>query len=428
MNSHLIYTQSSRMDPMSISSIAKRFVDIGCSATVNGSQIELGVNGAEVLITFEPDWESSINSFYKARQYSYDDERRILVSNRAVECLVVRLDPGYFYVVEHNFADAKGNTVQLSPASREYLLSYFDSARYETTFNRMKLRITRRAASGVRRGFNKPRLRFEELLPRFHTVKYTAQRKPRGQSLYDISVQPVKACLFALAYKKDESWELSHEIKSKGLYYPRADDKEDGSLEIPRASYDDAAVTFYKVAKSSQFPSQAFVAYYHILEFHFLRVADESLFNAVCAQLNNPDFRSTYENVTRLLAAIKRNDNTSSERDMLLSVLRKYVAEEEFIEFVADAEKAAGEGTFTKFKLPIFGEKFPFSIDKGHALSSAASIIKHIRNALVHSSDKYSRGDCFLPLSESEDLVVKYIPIVKFFAERVIFATAKRDL
>ena len=109
-------------------------------------------------------------------------------------------------------------------------------------------------------------------------------------------------------------------------------------------------VTFYKVAKSSQFPSQAFIAYYNILEFHFLRVADESLHNAVCAQLNNPNFRSTYDNVTRLLAAIKRSDNTSNEKEMLLSVLRKYVSEEEFIEFVLNTEKAIGEAVFTKFK------------------------------------------------------------------------------
>ena len=61
-------------------------------------------------------------------------------------------------------------------------------------------------------------------------------------------------------------------------------------------------------------------------------------------------------------------------------------------------------------------------------MSSAATIIKHIRNALVHSSDKYAREDCFIPLSEAEDHIVKYIPIVQFMAERVIFATAKRDL
>lgn len=412
---------------MSFTGIVKRFTELGCSAKINGEMIDLEVDNSKISVKFDSDWMTAITAFYKARQFKFDSERRILTANSSIEYLTARLDPGYFYKVDHLFSDPKGNTVHLSPASKEYLLSHFESERYAASFHKIKRRIGLRT-SRIKSEKYTPTLSFEDLMFRFHTIKYTAKRKPRSQNIHDVAIQPVKACLFSLAYKKDECWELSHEIKSKGLNYPSADEKTDTNLEIPRASYDDAAVTFYKVAKSSQFPSQAFISYYHILEFHFLRVADEGLFNAVCAQLNNPDFRSTYENVTRLLAAIKRNDNTSSEKEMLLSVLRKYVAEEDFIETIQETEKIAGECIYTKFKQPIFGEKFSFNLDKGHALSSAAAIIKHIRNALVHSSDKYSREDCFLPLSESEDLIVRYIPIVKFFAERVIFATAKRDI
>lgn len=416
---------------MSLSSIVKRLNALGCVAKLDGNRIELDVAENQIYMTVDEDWEKAVGAFYKARQYSFDADRRILTSNRSIEFLVVRLDPGYYYQVRHKFSDAKGNEIVLSPASMEYRLSYFESARYEKTFGRIKERIERRAnrptVSGLRRA-TRLMFRFEDLFYNFHTVTYSVIRKPRNINIETVAIEPVKACLFSLAYRKDESWELSHEIKAKGLIYPRTDEEPDGNLEIPRASYDDAAVTFYKVAKSSQFPSQVFLAYYHILEFHFLRVADEGLFNAVCAQLNNPDFRSTYENVTKLLAAIKRNDNTASEKEMLLGVLRKYVAEEEFIDFVGDLEKSYGERLFTKAKGQIFGERYSINPDKGHALSSAATIVKHIRNALVHSSDKYAREDCFLPLSESEDDVVKYIPIVKFMAERVIFATAKRDL
>lgn len=411
---------------MSLENIVNRLISLGCSAKIDEKCIVLELDDTVATIKFDEEWENSITSFYKAKQFNFDVERRMLTSNRSVELLVARLDPGFYYLVEHKFNDLKGNTVELSLATQNYFLAHFESKRYEDIFDIIKKRLTRRASRriGARTQLS---VRFDELLYRFHTIKYSAKRKPTNQSIYEASIQPIKACLFSLVYKKDESWELSHEIKSKRLKYPQAVEKTDDPLEIPRASYDDAAVTFYKVAKSSQFPSQAFIAYYHILEFHFLRVADESLFNAVCTQLNNPDFRSTYENVTRLLAAIKRNDNTSSEKEMLLAVLRKYVAEEEFVEFVTSTEKSAGEPFFTKFKAPIFGEKFSFNLEKGHALNSASAIIKHIRNALVHSSDRYSREDCFLPLSESEDLVVRYIPIVKFFAERVIFATAQRQ-
>jgi hypothetical protein len=225
--------------------------------------------------------------------------------------------------------------------------------------------------------------------------------------------------------KKDESWELSHEIKAKGLIYPVMDEEGNGELEIPSANYDNSTVTFYKVAKSSQFPSQVFLSYYHILEYHFLRVADESLYRAVCSQLNDPSFKSSYENVNRLLATIKRNDSTVDEKQMLQGVLKKYVAEEDFIDFVQVLERNAGEKLFTITKQTIFGETFAIKLENGHALSNTASVLKHIRNALVHSSDRYAREDCFLPLSESENIVRKYIPLVKYLAEQVIFATAK---
>lgn len=397
----------------------------------NGDDIELDIGDIEVSIKINVDWKNTIQAFYRARQYTFHADRRVLVSNRAIEYLVVRLDPGFYHRVYHRFTDASQNLVSLAPASKEFQLSYFESKSYEKSFPRIKERMDRLAKLRVNRdGRRLPRLRctFDDVFFNFHTVTYLAKRKPRGRNIEDIANAPVKACLFALAYRKEECWELSYEIKSNGLIYPKSANEAGEELEIPRANYDDAAVTFYKVAKSSQFPSQVFLAYYHILEFHFLRVADESLFNSVCAQLNNPDFRSTYENVTKLLAAIKRNDNTSSEKDMLLGVLRKYVAEEEFIEFILELEKTAGEKHFSRPKQSIFGEKHAIGLEKGHALNGGAIIIKHIRNALVHSSDKYAREDCFMPLSESEDLVVRYIPIVRFMAERIIFATAKRDL
>lgn len=416
---------------MSLANVLKRLADLGCVAKINGDEIDLDVGEAQVRIPIDDDWKKAIEAFYRARQYSFDTERRVLTSNRAVEYLVVRLDPGFYYRVHHDFSDSSENVVKLAQASKEFQLSYFESKSYEKSFERIRERIFRRSSrppAAMRRNARRAHYRFDDLFFNFHTITYATKRKPRGKQIEDVAIGSVKACLFALAYRKDESWELSHEIKSKGLIYPRASHEVDDELEIPRAHYDDAAVTFYKVAKSSQFPSQVFLAYYHILELHFLRVADEALFNAVCAQLNNPDFRSTYENVTKLLVAIKQNDNTSNEKDMLLGVLRKYVAEEELIDFVVELEKSAGEKHFSKPKQKVFGERYSIGLDKGHALNGAAIVVKHIRNALVHSSDKYAREDCFLPLSETEDVVVRYLPIVRFMAERVIFATAKRDL
>jgi len=416
---------------MAITEFVNRLEKLGCRAEEKDGGIDIDIDDAKLHIPLDAEWSRDIPAHYKARQYHFDAEYRVLTSNRAAEFQVVRLDPGFYYRAEHKFTDKKGNIVTLRPASNLYKLAYFDSDRYEKSFKRIKTRMLRRAERplGLRRRTSaRVRYKLDDLFFNFQTITYEATRKPRGKSIREVAIEPVKSCLFALAYKENESWELSHAIKAKGLIYPSVSEDVDGEQEIPRASYDDAAVTFYKVAKSSQFPSQVFLAFYHVLELHFLRVADESLFNAVCAQLNNPDFRSTYKNVTKLLAAIKKNDTTSSEKELLFGVLRKYVSEDEFIEFIKNFESKCKDRPFTNTKEVVFGERYCINMDKGHALSSAANVVKHIRNALVHSSDKYSREDAFIPLSESEDVIVRYIAIVRFFAERVIFATAKRDL
>ena len=109
---------------------------------------------------------------------------------------------------------------------------------------------------------------------------------------------------------------------------------------------------------------------------------------------------------------------------MLRDVLLKFVPEEDFIEFIELREKAVGEKIYSGAKQKIFGEQLAVRLEKGHALANTASLLKHIRNALVHSSDRYTRDDCFLPFSESEEIVVKYLPLIKYMAEKVIFATA----
>jgi len=414
---------------MGLKRIADRFTVLGCTAQATEGGIDLDINDKEVFVEFESDWLSAVNAFYKARQYRFDEERRALFSNRAAEYLIVRLDPGFFHRVEHEFKDGCGNRVSISPASKEFLLSYFESERYGASFQRIKDRINRRyeiRRGGARRSSSRRmRLRPDDILYNFHSATYAVERKPRNKTIDEVALERVKACLFALAYRKNESWELSHEIKTRGLIYSSANEEDGDVLEIPSAEYDNSTVTFYKVAKSSQFPSQIFLSYYHILEYHFLRVADEALYSAVCSQLNDPAFKATYENVNRLLATIKRNDSSVDEKKMLQGVLRKYIGEEDFITFVQAFEKESGEKLYTAAKQTIFGETFTIKLDKGHALSNTAAVLKHIRNALVHSSDRYAREDCFLPLSESEDVVVKYIPLVKFFAEQIIFATAR---
>ncbi|MGJ8670334.1 MAG: hypothetical protein ACSHXK_12650 [Oceanococcus sp.] len=407
--------------------LAARLRDLGCSANVDGSSIEVDIDGNEIVIAFDDSWVRAITSYYRARQYSFDVERRVLNANWFAEYQLTRLDPGYFYRSEHKFKDRNGCEVHLAPASKEFQLAYFSSDRYSVTFERVRDRITRRCEMrrGQRRRANRVPFRPDQLFFAFYTAKYTVPRKPRNKTVGEVACDRVRACLFSLAALKGECWEISHDIKSRGLLYPQYDESDDTELDIPQVTYEPSVVSYYKVAKSSQFPSQVFLSYYHILEYYFLRVADESLYSAVSSSLNDPSFVPSYDNVSSLVATIKRNDNTNDEKKMLREVLDRYVPEEDYIEYVKQIESDRGEKIFTGSKQKIFGEQFSIKLEKGHAIANTATLLKHIRNALVHSSDRYSRDDCFLPFSESEEIVVKYIPLVQFMAEKVIFSTAR---
>lgn len=408
---------------MSIKQIASRLEKLGCKLSTSKNSIQIEKEGITAVIDFDAEWMTAINGFFKARQYSYDADDRILTGNRFAEYQIVRLDPGFYYRVEHKFEGKNGDIVHIAPASKEFSLSYFLSDNYGYWFTILGERVQRR----IDRRRSKSRsvlMRREDLFPSFHTIRFQPKRKPSKTDICQLAEVAIKSCLFSLAYNKNESWEINKEIKSKGRIYTRSTESDD-VLEIPNVTYESAVVTYYKVAKSSQFPSQVFLSYYHILEYHFLRTADENLHGALRTQLNDPSFKSDYENVSRLISTLKKADTSSDEKEMLRGVLRKYVPEEDFINFVKDFESSYTEKRFSGEKQKIFGESFTLKLESGHALSNVASILKHIRNSIVHSSDRHSREECFVPFSESDELIVRYIPIIQFLAEKVIFATAE---
>jgi len=407
---------------MSLSQLSKRLEELGATVSITSDSISIEIDELKGKATFDSEWLASIKGFYKARQYTFDIENRVLTGNRFSEFQVVRLDPGFFYRVEHSFEGKNGDKINMSRASKEFSLSYITSEKYTLFFGRLIERLKRRSE---RRPSRSPlRIRAEELFPNFHTIRFQPKRKPSKADIKIMAEAPIKSCLFSLSYNRNESWEIFQDVNAKGLMYAPPNEDDD-TLEIPSAEYDSAAVTYYKVAKSSQFPSQMFLSYYHILEYHFLRVSDEDLHGAVKTQLNDPSFRADYDNVSKLIATLKKNDSSVDEKEMLRGVLRRFVPEADFIEFVKSKEGEAGEKLYSGGKQKIFGDTFPMKLEVGHALSNAAAILKHVRNALVHSSDRHTREDCFLPFSDSEDVILKYIPLVEYLAERVIFSTAK---
>ena len=408
---------------MSLAKFSEVLTNLGCSVEIDDRTLLIDIDDKKVFLEVDDVWIKSINHFYRAKQYSFNPDIRVLTSNNFVEFQIVRLDPNFIPRPEFEFTDDKGSLLTITRASNEFVLSHYSSTAYEYLFDYVKRRIEKRSERLKARKNGRLRIRFDDLFFNPFTAKDTPKPKLSKEKIEVVGKEKIKACLFNLAYAKGECWELRDDIKAKHFQHLQPELEEE-PLKIPNVKYDDDLVSFYKVAKSSQFPGQSYLSFYHVLEYNFLRVADEILFNSVKTQLNKPNYKATYSNVNKLLSVIKKHDKHQDETEMLKAVLAKYVQEDELIEFIKKLEAELDEKIFSNNKAIVFGEKMSIKLESGHAISNTAKVIKHIRNSLVHSSDRYSREDCFMPFSESESIVSQYIPIIKFLSESVLFSTA----
>lgn len=408
---------------MSLEKFADVYRDNGFAVDIENNDLLLELGETKIRVAIEDEWRSAMNAFFKAKQYSFDATKRILVGYKSVEFHLLRLDSGFSSRPDHEFSDVKGHIFRLSQATPEFIFAMLNSTTGKRQIEVVKRRIMRRAEIRRQRNDGFIHMRIDDILVMPNTARYIVPRKLTPEALETKGRERIKACLFKLAHSGNECWGLWETIRANGTRPTLSEEATDKS--IPRANYNDDLVSFYKVAKSSLFPNQGFLSYYHILEYFFLRVADEIIHTSLKAQINSPSFSASYESINKLLSIVAKVDNTSDETEMLKAVLNKYVPEDDLIDYILTIEKETGEKLYSDTKREVFGEKATIRLEKGHAISNTAKIIKHIRNALVHSSARYSRENCFLPFSESETVVEQYIPIVKFLAEKVIFATAE---
>lgn len=393
--------------------ISDRLNALGVDCSPEGDDVFIHVGQTYANVHVDDDWAEAFDHYRRARSISFDVDNRILIHNNSLELLLIRLDPGYISLgqYQYSFHDAKGNSVSISSASESFSLAFFDSPEYENFF---KTRILRRLD-------NLRVSRVSQLMWMPTTACYTAKGRKRPSNLRDIALQRIKSCLLKLAVEQHDCFSV-WKPKAKRLksLYLRALDED---YSIPRATYDENVVSYYKVAKASPFPSQSFLAYYHVLEYHFLKVSEDLLHHRLTAMLNDTRFRPGHDNLDKLIALVRGQDARNDETEMLRNVLDRFVPEADLISFIGKFEEDCGEKVYSK-KRKVFGEQIEIVLRDGHALSNAAKALKHVRNAIVHSSDRYKREECHVPLSESEELIEEFIPLARFFAEKVIYGTA----
>jgi hypothetical protein len=172
-------------------------------------------------------------------------------------------------------------------------------------------------------------------------------------------------------------------------------------------------------------PVNQFLSFYHVLEYFFVTVADAQLYEKLSRRINDPKFSTSSTNLDRIIQDTLTHKRETDETEMLKLVLGKYLDTTELIEFIRAYEEYLDERIYTK-KRSLFDETVEVVLDSGHVVSNIAKRVKIIRNALVHSSDRYDRKQIFVPTSDAEKMIRREVPLIQYIAEKVIIASARQ--
>ena len=394
--------------------VCARLTAKGFPTRVESEFLWITIDGEEKKIRLDPDWEEAFRAYMKARSRHFNEDDHSFTLNNSISFPLVKLDLEGYREISDSFEDTKGNTVEIAKASILYSLAHFDSSDYDRYFQSIVRRRLERASPRVSRPIYS--------LFRFPiTATYTAKGRKAPSNFQAIAMERIQSCLVKMAVERHACFEFYKPRDRKSVIF--LGESTEGDSAIPRVSYEKNVVNYYMVARSSPFASQSFLAYYHVLEYYFLKVAEDALHHQLRTLISKTTFKANTDGIDRLISLVRRQNNQDNETEMLRKVLQRFVDESDFIAYVKAIEADHGSSLYTKTR-QVFGEKSNISPTEGHALSNAAKVLKHIRNAIVHSSDRYKREECHIPLSDTENTIEEFIPIVRFFAEQVIFGSS----
>ncbi len=237
-----------------------------------------------------------------------------------------------------------------------------------------------------------------------------------------------EACIFQLGYLRDRCFELVDEWPRRGIrkrdFRPEVEEPGD-PLRLMRVRFHSDTIRFYQRALATDDPFLQFLSFYQVLEYHFVRVSDEELYRKLTARLNDPAFRPAPARLDGLIRDAQSHDRLRmKDPDMLKGVLTRYVEHDALRRFVEDYEANLGAKLYTRKRL-LYGVEILVQPEEGHLHGNIATTITTIRNALVHSSDRYEREKRYVPSPAAEKALQKEIPLMRFLAERVIIASAE---
>lgn len=282
-----------------------------------------------------------------------------------------------------------------------------------------------------RMGLGRPSMTANAMFRGLVTIRVCNLTSEWDERTIKMSKEIIASCLFDLAYLKGlalepkSEWPLSNLERRRHRPFRLIDRTMGNEFPFKETRYNETVTRFYKRAVASDDAYTSFISYYHVLEYHFVSVSDERLYRQLERVINDPAFSARRKQLDRIIMSVDEHSRESDETVMLKGVLAEYVEEADLIAFMREYEEHIGKSLYTE-KARCFGyELGKMTIKSGHIFGPVSKRVKTIRNALVHSSDRFERKDRYVPGEEASKVLSLELPLLRFLAERVIIATAR---
>jgi len=372
------------------------------------------------------------------QEFSDFDERKLDYQVTPVECSVCSTDYREHVVIpietyrrmpilfrlrrieEHEivFGDpSPDNLYATIGLASNFFINYFrfNENLFFSSFRRMFRRDEKEEPLDIREFYSRP-----------ITIKiYNISEKNINRALIKSS-NKIEDCLFSLSYLKNIPLWLAEEWPYKGpsrIRDFRFGESYNGWHLPLNTSYNSDIIRFYQFAMSTDIPELKFLSFYQILEYFFVSVSNEKLYERMEYRLKDPRFTISTINLDRLVQDVISHRRETDETEMLKNVLSKFIDKHELIEFIKSYESYIGKNIYSK-RHSVFGVNIEVKLEEGHVISNISKHIKEVRNALVHSTDRYESKIRHIPFTETTKKIEEDIPLLKYLAERVIISSA----
>lgn len=260
--------------------------------------------------------------------------------------------------------------------------------------------------------------------PRYKTISVSRLAQTTPQQAVSIGTELIDSALFEMAALRDRSYILMDEWPKLTTPVDVESGASEVPLALPRASFSKELVSFYKLAIASELPELKFLALYQILEFFYLSVSDQVLYERLTRRIIALDFRPEATSLDRIIQDVTDHRKETDETVMLRLVLQRFLEPKELSEWIETHERRIKKKVFTT-KRAVFGTDLQITLHLDQMLHTTSRYIKTIRNAIVHSSDRHERSERHIPFSQTTEVIQSSIPLLKFLAEKVIYGSAR---